>query len=40
MHPDHAGYGTTAVAMGNCGITMAPVPPKLGKEVIELLLLS
>jgi N-acyl-D-aspartate/D-glutamate deacylase len=30
------GYGTTTAVMGNCGITMAPVPPKLGKEVIEL----
>jgi len=35
MHPI-TGYGTTTAVMGNCGITMAPVPPKLGKEVIEL----
>jgi N-acyl-D-amino-acid deacylase len=35
MHPI-PGYGTTTAVMGNCGITMAPVPPKLGKEVIEL----
>lgn len=35
LHPI-PGYGTTTAIMGNCGITMAPLPPKLRGEVIEL----
>ncbi|MDB5395800.1 MAG: D-aminoacylase [Rhodospirillales bacterium] len=35
LHPI-PGYGTTTAVMGNCGITMAPLPPKLRREVLEL----
>src|SRR5579862_3561024 len=35
LHPI-PGYGTTTCIFGNCGIAMAPVTPKMRKEVLEL----